>query len=44
MRCELIQVKRLQEHTYSPFRVELSQFLGDLLWQWWDSNQQTFDI
>ena len=29
MRCELFQVKRLQEHTYSFFRVELSQLLGE---------------
>ena len=45
MRCELFQVKHLQEHTYSFFRVELSQLLGErnLLWQWWDSNLQPFD-
>ena len=29
MRCELFQVKHLQEHTYSFFRVELSQLLGE---------------
>ena len=29
MRCELFQVKHLQEHTYSSFRVELSQLLGE---------------
>ena len=30
MRCELFQVKRPQEHTYSFFRVELSQLLGEI--------------
>ena len=29
MRCELFQVKHLQEHTLLIFRVELSQLLGE---------------
>ena len=29
MQCELFQVKRLQEHTYSFLGVELSQLLGE---------------
>ena len=29
MRCELFQLKRLQEHTSPTFRVELSQLLGE---------------
>ena len=51
MRCELFQMKRLQEHTYSFFRVELSRLLGgernsamaERKSPWRDSNQQPFD-